>query len=164
MTEIHFNKFKIIKDKKYRFWTKKNKELFFAYITVNEGVEAYKKEHKEYLFNKLNVYFSWQLFLKYLPLGLSPFIIFCFGMELYLSSQILMAIFFLSIIGNGIVSLFAQKFYKKYSFTCYLIDNIEDYSNERKLSNEVIEEYENKKPILNYFINFDFDRKRSKIN
>jgi len=139
--EIHFTKFKLIKDKKYRFGSKKQKELYFAYLTLNKGVEEYKREHKEYLFNKLNVYFSWSLLLKYLPLGMIPFMLYFMGVGYILVSQILFGIFLTSLIALLIVNFFSNKFYKKYSFTNYLIDQIDDYEKERQLSQEVIDEF-----------------------
>ena len=143
--EIHFTKFKLIKDKKYRFKSKKQKELYFAYLTLNKGVDDYKREHKDFLFNKLNVYFSWSLLLKYLPLGMIPFMLYFMGVGYILVSQILFSIFLTSLVALPIVNFFSKKFYKKYSFTKFLIDQIDDYENERQLSQEVINDYKIKK-------------------
>jgi hypothetical protein len=149
MTEFYFTKLKFLKDKKFRFWSKKNKELFFSYTTINEGVEAYKREHKSYLYNKLNVYFTWQLLLKYLPLAITPFIIFLFGIEMYFTAKVLFAIFVLSLLSKWVLNNFANKFYTKYKFTTWLINNIENYEDEREIAKELIEKYENKKTIFN---------------
>jgi len=142
MSEIHFKRFVLIKDKKYRFGSKRKKELFFAYITVNEGVEALKKEHRNYLYNKLNVYFSWQLLLKYLPLAITPFLFYFFGLEKFTTAWILSGLFTCSLLSLLILKYFRNKFYTKFVFTNELIDRIEDYEQEKQLSREMIEKYE----------------------
>jgi hypothetical protein len=147
MSLIYFEKFKLLKEKKYRFSGKKEKNLYFAYLTINQGLYAYRDAHIDYLDDKLTVYFSWFTLFKYLPIPFIAIGLFFLGRGLSDMSVITFGFSFLIVLASLIVRLFLEKFYTKYKFTkAFLAGEFLDETSEKQSAREVIEEFENRKP------------------
>lgn len=111
----NFTEFKLIKSK-YRFFSKRKRNNYFNKLLLQSG-ELYKQRFKEYLFEKLNVFFSWYLTMKYSGIGVALLSLLLIASGLKLASLITFGISILFVLNSLLIHKLTDNFYESINLT-----------------------------------------------
>lgn len=123
-TEVIFNEFKLAMSN-YRFNTKKNRDKYFNKLIL-KNVYHYKDVYEAYLYEKLNVYFSWLTLLKILALVLASVAVLMYVTQLTIPSYVTLGISAVLIFSTAMFCTFINSFYRSMNFILTILDDEEN--------------------------------------